>query len=123
MLVHARLATELVAGIAAEDLAGDHRTRLAVERALEVQGEAADKVPATTREMYPDLPWSRMIALRHRPAHGYFAVDYAILHRVASQLLPSLLPRLAEVVTLEGADRTSRQCCEAVRRTHAIDGA
>jgi uncharacterized protein with HEPN domain len=48
MLVYARLATELVVGIAAEDLAGDHRTRLAVERALEVLGEAAGKVPATT---------------------------------------------------------------------------
>ena len=108
-LVHARLATELVAGIAATDQAEDHRTRLAVERAIEVLGEAADKVPATTREKYPDLPWRRMIALRHRLAHGYFAIDHAILHRIASELLPPLLPRLAEVVAWEGADRTVRR--------------
>ena len=108
MLVHARLATELVAGIAVADLAEDHRSRLAVERALEILGEAAGKVPATTRERYPDLPWSRMIALRHRLAHGYFGVDHAILHRIASELLPPLLPRLAEVVAWEGADRTVR---------------
>jgi uncharacterized protein with HEPN domain len=50
-----------------------------------------------------------MIALRHRLAHGYFAVDYAILHRIASELLPPLLPRLAEVIAAEGADRLGPQ--------------
>ena len=105
MLLHARLATELIAGVSADDLVADHRTRLAVERALEVLGEAAGKVPAEVKSRYGDLPWSRMVAVRNRLAHGYFTVDHAVLHRIAAELLPPLLPRLAEVAALEGADQ------------------
>ena len=62
-------------------------------------------MPEAVRAKYPALPWTRMTALRNRLAHAYFAVDHAVLHRVAAEFLPPLLPRLREIVDLEGADR------------------
>jgi uncharacterized protein with HEPN domain len=56
MLTRASLAVELVRGVAPSDLSTDHRTRLAVERALEILGEAAGKVPEAVRANCPALP-------------------------------------------------------------------
>ena len=102
MVAYAEAAVTLVAGMSAGAVEADVRTRLALERAIEILGEAAGKVPAEARDRYPDLPWAQMVGLRNRLAHGYFSVDPAVLHKVASEILPSLLTRLREVSGLEG---------------------
>ena len=105
MLAHAEIAVELVVGLSAEDLRRDVRTRLALERALEIVGEAAGKVPNTVRARHADLAWTQMGALRNRLAHAYFGIDHALLHRIAGELLPPMLARLREIIREEGADR------------------
>lgn len=101
MVAYAETAVALVAEVSAGAVTADVRTRLALERAIEILGEAAGKVPAEARDRYPDLPWAQMIGLRNRLAHGYFSVDPDVLYKIASELLPSLLPRLREVGVLE----------------------
>jgi uncharacterized protein with HEPN domain len=59
------------------------------------------------RARYPDLAWAQMTAVRNRLAHAYFGTDHAVLHRIASELLPAMLPRLHEIAAQEGADRQS----------------
>jgi uncharacterized protein with HEPN domain len=105
MLVHAAAAVELVRGKSVHELKLDWRTKLALERALEVLGEAAGKVPGSVKAKYPDLAWRQMTALRNRLAHGYFSIDFEVLYRIAVEILPEQMPRLREIVTLEGADR------------------
>jgi hypothetical protein len=61
---------------------------LALERAIEILGEAASRIPPEWRARHPDLPWREMIGTRHRLAHGYFATELFILHEVATLLLP-----------------------------------
>lgn len=90
-------AVRLAEGRSLEQLARDERDSLALERAPEILGEAASKVPVEWRERHADLPWREMIGLRHRLAHAYFATELFILHEVATVLLPPLLPRLREV--------------------------
>jgi uncharacterized protein with HEPN domain len=107
MLAYAAIAVELVEGARAEDLLRDIRTWLALERSLEILGEAAGKIPESVRARYPDLAWAQMTALRKRLAHAYFGTDHAVLHRIASELLPPMLPHLHEMVAQEGADRPS----------------
>jgi uncharacterized protein with HEPN domain len=48
-----------------------------------------------------------MAAVRNRLAHAYFGTDHAVLHRIASELLPAMLPRPREIAAQEGADRPS----------------
>lgn len=100
--------SEIAASLAAdaEDLdPSDIKLVLALERALEIVGEAAGKVPKEVRSRYPDIPWQAMIGARNRLAHGYFGLDHALLWRTVREVIPGLLPRLQDVASLEGADR------------------
>jgi uncharacterized protein with HEPN domain len=94
---YAETAVRLVEGTTLEDLAADERTSLALERAIEILGEAASRIPPEWRARHPDPPWREMIGTRHRLAHGYFATELFILHEIATLLLPPLLPRLREL--------------------------
>ena len=91
------IAVRIVAGLSPDTLTREEEKLLALERALEIVGEAASKIPSPVRARYPDVPWPQMIGLRHRLAHAYFGTDHAILYRVARDLLPPLLPRLREI--------------------------
>jgi uncharacterized protein with HEPN domain len=102
---HAAIAADIAARHEPTDLDGDPVIRLALERALEIVGEAASKVPTEVQARYPDIPWRAMIGARHRLVHGYFALDRALLWRTAREVIPATLPRLREIVRLEGADR------------------
>lgn len=107
MVEYAEAAAGLAEGTSDAGFNVDVKTRLALERALEILGEAAGKVPIEVRNRYPDLPWAQMIGLRNRLAHGYFSVDPAILLTVATKILPMILPRMREVAHIERADRSS----------------
>jgi uncharacterized protein with HEPN domain len=102
---HAAIAADIAARHAPAELNADPVLRLALERALEIVGEAASKIPVEVRTRHPDIPWRAMIGARHRLAHGYFALDHALLWRTAREVIPATLPRLREIVRLEGADR------------------
>lgn len=80
------LAASFAEGMGLEEFEGDARTAFAVERALEIVGEAAKNVP---RE------------LRDRLVHGYARVDRAIVHRTATELIPALLPEVSRVIEEE----------------------
>ena len=45
--------------------------RLAIERLLEIVGEAANHVSTEVQEYTNDIPWSRIIGLRNKIAHDY----------------------------------------------------
>jgi uncharacterized protein with HEPN domain len=40
-------------------------------RPLEVLGEAAGRVSATTRDAHPEIPWREITGMRRRLIHGY----------------------------------------------------
>ena len=87
-------AVRLVGTMTLDELQADERTSLALERAIEILGEAAARVPKDWRDRRPDLPWREMIGTRNRLAHAYFATELFILHEIATKLLPPLLPSL-----------------------------
>jgi len=47
----------------------DRKLQLAVERSLEIIGEAARRVSPVFRESHPEVPWRRIIGLRNVLAH------------------------------------------------------
>lgn len=97
MARYAATAVRLVETMTLEELQADERTGLALERAIEILGEAAARVPQDWRERHPDVSWREMIGTRNRLAHAYFATELFILHEVATKLLPPLLPRLRAI--------------------------
>ena len=101
---HAVLATEIIGGRTLDAFACDHVAVLALERAIEIIGEAASKLPPDLRRNYPDVPWREIIGMRHRLAHAYFGTDLAILHEVATRRLPDLVPIFAAILAAEDDD-------------------
>lgn len=77
-----------------EDFFEDRKTRNAVERNLEIIGEAARCVSNETRENYPEILWKSLIALRNVLAHEYDEIRHEILWRVCREKLPALIQQL-----------------------------
>ena len=82
MLDAARRAVSYVAGMDFDQYLADRRTRDAVERVVEILGEAAKKVPADVRASMPGIDWREACAFRDVLAHRYFGLDDRIVWEV-----------------------------------------
>lgn len=83
-----------VAGMDQPAFLADEKTSDAVVRNLEILGEAAAHVPDDFRASTSELEWPRIVGLRNRVVHGYFAVDLELVWRIVVSDLPALASRL-----------------------------
>ena len=67
----------------------------AVERLLEIIGEAANALSGETTGRFPDVPWSDITRLRIVLAHHYHRVDAAQVWAIAADDVPKLVASLA----------------------------
>ena len=98
MLDHARLAVAAVAGRSRRDLDSDPVLSAALERFVEVIGEAASKVSTTTVNATPCSPWREIVGMRNRLVHGYASVDHDIVWDVVAADLPELIREVERVL-------------------------
>lgn len=75
MLSYAKKAVKYAAETSLEKLYEDHKTSLAMERAVEIIGEAAKTVSSETQKELPQIPWRDMARTRDFFAHHYFKID------------------------------------------------
>ena len=73
---HARHAQDLCADKTPAELMADWKSSLALERALEIIGEAVKRLPAELCAAYPAVPWRLIAGMRDRLSHGYDDVDH-----------------------------------------------
>ena len=85
---HAHIAVDLVTH--GPDPEKDVRSRLALERALYIIGEAANSLTPETRNAI-DQPWKRIIGLRVLLAHQYEVVKPATLRNIVHDHVPALI--------------------------------
>lgn len=104
MLEAARETRELTAGVTLEMLLSDMRTRRALERTLELIGEAAGRVSDGMRQKHAEIPWNAIIGQRNIIAHRYAAIDYGLLFTTVTRDLPALNPTLERIVELMRRD-------------------
>lgn len=95
----ANAALGFIQGRGRVDLDTDLMLQFALVRALELIGEAADKLPDSTHSAHPSIPWSEIIGMRHRLIHGYFDVDLDIVWNVAIRKLPDLITWLDSLLS------------------------
>jgi len=98
MLDSARAVVELVRGMTYVAYTRDRRTRRAVEREVEIIGEAARNVSEVFQESHPDIPWRKIVAQRHKLAHEYGEIQDEILWKVATVHVPELIPLLEPLI-------------------------
>jgi uncharacterized protein with HEPN domain len=79
-------------------LSKDDVVRLAIERALEVIGEAANRLPMEFRAKYPDVEWRKIIGMRNVLIHGYDIVQSDVLWDTVQQSIPKLLSQIEQML-------------------------
>jgi uncharacterized protein with HEPN domain len=80
-----------IAGLTADQYLSDELRRSAVERQLEIIGEALNnlrRVDAETAALIPEI--QRIIGLRNVLAHGYAVVDDTVVWTAATSRVPEL---------------------------------
>jgi len=95
---YARQAVEMIRDRARDDLDADDMLRLALTHLVELVGEAASQIPPDIRELHPQIPWPKVIGMRHRRVHGYDKVDYDIRWDTITSNLPPLIETLERIV-------------------------
>ena len=98
MLDAAKTARELTAGYSAERYMGDRKAQLAVERLVEIIGEAARRVSDACRQAHPEIPWRGIIAQRHVLAHEYGEIQHERIWALVTKHLPELIGLLEPLV-------------------------
>ncbi len=88
----------LVANRAPENLAANREFRRALERCVELIGEAATRVPESWRASHPAIPWRQMIAMRNVMIHGYDEIIDEVLWDVATRDVPDLREVIAALL-------------------------
>jgi uncharacterized protein with HEPN domain len=73
------------------DFDADEMFRAAVERKIEIIGEAACRISETFRAQHPMIPWRKVIGTRHVLAHDYDEVNTDIVWKIATEYVPELL--------------------------------
>lgn len=68
----------------------DRRTRQAVERNLEIVGEAVKKLSPGVKARFPEIPWKRVAGLRDKLIHDYAGIEAGAIWTVVSEELPAL---------------------------------
>jgi uncharacterized protein with HEPN domain len=96
MLEAARDAIRFVGELSEEEFTagGAELVRSAVERQLEILGEAANRISASFRERHPEIPWRDLVGLRNVISHQYEKVDYKVIHRICRQTIPAVIEKL-----------------------------
>ena len=98
MLEAARSVCALVAGMTFAQFQADRRTYRAVERELEILGEAARNVSAELRSAHPRIPWVSIIGQRNVLAHQYGQIRLDLLWDTVTRSLPTLIAHLEPIL-------------------------
>jgi uncharacterized protein with HEPN domain len=81
------------------DLETDWALEHKVTRALEIMGEASNRISALGKGTFPELPWRDMKNVRNRIVHQYFDLNYKIIFLITRQELPTLKEQIERVLT------------------------
>ena len=86
------------AGLSQAEYEADTKTQRAVERNLQVIGEAAHKLSAPCKQTHADIPWNDIYAARNVVVHHYFGVNQRIVWDILQEDLPPLLSKVQAVL-------------------------
>ena len=99
MLDSAQTAEQLSFDMDFTQYSNDRRTQLAIERSLEIIGEAAGKVSGSFRNSHPEFLWRQIIGQRNVLIHEYGEVKQERIWKVVKENIPQLIDLLKPFVS------------------------
>ena len=75
-----------------------YKTRMAVERAVEIIGEAARNITEDFKQNHPEIPWAAIIGQRNVLLHKYFALKHERIWIVVTENIPDLINKLEPLI-------------------------
>lgn len=98
MLDAARTIQSFTTGVSLEEYLVDRKLQLAVERAIEIIGEAARLVSAELKERHPEIAWRQIVAQRNVLAHDYGEIKQDRIWLVATTRIPELIGQVGPLL-------------------------
>ncbi len=89
-----RAVSDFTAGVKPIEYLDDRKLQMAVERAVEIIGEAARRVSDSFKADHPEILWRQIVAQRHVIAHEYSEIKQERLWLVATRDVPILVRQL-----------------------------
>ena len=81
----------------------DELVRTYIVHHFQILGEAGTKLTTNLKDRHPEIPWPKVLGMRHIIVHDYFRVDYDIVWDVVVNELPTLKTQLKKIIeTLDG---------------------
>ena len=94
-ILHAAKAIRrFLSGISLEDFKSNEEKYEAVNRKFEIIGEAARRLSPEALNVFPEIPWNLVTAMRNILIHDYDDVDLDIVWEMAQRDIPPLINRL-----------------------------
>lgn len=94
----AQLILEFTRGESLSSFSSDKKLQSAVERQLEIIGEAARRVSVDFQKSHPEIPWRNMIGLRNLLIHEYGEVKADRVWFIVTNDLRDLVSHLNELI-------------------------
>ena len=94
----ARSIAEFVQDATFHQYCTDKKLRSAVERQIEIIGEAARHISPQFQNAHPEIPWRLIIAQRNVLIHDYGDVKNERIWQVATIHIPELMRQLAPLI-------------------------
>jgi uncharacterized protein with HEPN domain len=98
MLDTARSIVGRAKGLSRADFDADENLCLALVHLVQTFGEAARRVSPEFQGAHPEIPWKKIIGMRHKVVHDYLHVDYQTVWEVATLNLPPLIVELEKLL-------------------------
>jgi len=101
MLLAAQKVQQFTAGSTWDQFQRDELLQSAVMHQIQLIGEAARRISPEFRETHAEIPWARIIGMRHRLVHDYFQIDLERIWGVITKDIPALIPLIQPLVPPE----------------------
>ena len=88
----------------------DKMRKLAVERQLEIIGQAANKISKETQDALEEIPWGKIIGLRNKLAHDYGEILAERIWNISKTSIQELLNEIKKVEEIKGYIEKKRNC-------------
>jgi uncharacterized protein with HEPN domain len=98
MLTAAKAVQQFVGEHDLDQYLTDELLQAAVERKIEIIGEAANRVSSPFQRAHPEIPWSKIVRQRNVLAHDYGRIEHDRLWTVVSVHLPELVIQLQRLL-------------------------